>query len=105
MPSLKELEELYLHLHFFVDTNFPDDPSDAAAYLREMFHTHRIRLTLASVGEEELNRSNHQDVRDLVVEQEVALGVGAYGKTLWGRGASASEKDVEQQAAILEILT
>ena len=59
----------------------------------------------ASVGEEELNKSIDQDVRDLAAGQDVALGIGTYGETRWGQGAYASDEDVGQQAAILAILT
>ena len=105
MPSFEELSILDLHIHFFVDTNFPDDPSVAATYLRKMRDDHRVRLTLASVGEEELNKSRDLSVRDLATDHDVALGVGLDGETRWGRGADASDEDARQQAAILAILT
>lgn len=105
VPSFEDLEEADLHLRFFVDVNFLTDNSPAAVYLREMRDAYRIRLTLAVVGEEELNDSSNPDVRDLAADYEVALGIGVYGESRWGRSLWGNEAEREELAGILTILT
>jgi hypothetical protein len=105
MPSFGELEDLDLHLRFFIDTMIPDDPHPASIYLREMGGAHRIWLFLAVIGEEELNRSSEPRVRDLATRHIVALGIGVHEESRWGRSLWGSGAEQEELAGILAILT